>query len=316
MEIEMDPAAMLADRPWRPLSLHPLPPPWRPQPASTLLLLAIIAMHFLAARWLWLQMGRTEAAEIITVLEFPPVRPRIAPPPLPQPVVTPPRPHAPRKVTPRKHVTHSRTLQVNPIAAEPLPAPSKTARNPPRAEQDIQQPPPTALQLYDDNGRLRVPADMLDQIDRRYGDKRVFSYQIPHMDDAKKYFDRNQVLSFQSTRFEEFYKPDRDMLTELLQKLVEKSTRQIRIPVPGKPGSTMVCTVSLLALGGGCGIQRNGSHYVGAVDDPDTLSPEEDRQCQGWWQQIMDARTQDAWRQTRKLYERECRKPMARESSG
>ena len=98
--------------------------------------------------------------------------------------------------------------------------------------------------------------------------------------------------------------------------MAEKTTKEIRVPVPGRAGSTMVCHVSLLALGGSCGVLTPGSDYVGPVDDPDTLSPEEDRQCQAWWEQIVGATTQDAWRKTRKLYEAQCRKPLERAPAG
>ena len=78
----------------------------------------------------------------------------------------------------------------------------------------------------------------------------------------------------------------------------------------------MVCTVSILALGGGCGVLTNGADWNGPQDDPNTLSPKEDKQCQAWWEKIVDAKTQDAWRDTKKLYEKECRKPLARAPSG
>ena len=94
------------------------------------------------------------------------------------------------------------------------------------------------------------------------------------------------------------------------------TTKEVRIPVPGRPGSTMVCTVSLLALGGGCGVLTNGADYVGPVDDPATLSEEEDRQCQAWHEQIINATTQDAWRTTRRLYDANCRKPLERKPAG
>ena len=158
----------------------------------------------------------------------------------------------------------------------------------------------------------QIPSDLLDQVDRQFGERRSFSYQVPHFDDARKLFYRPQALSYESTRFEEYWQPDQDLLTELLTRAVEKTTKEIRIPVPGNPKETLVCRVSLLAMGGGCGIEVNGSDYTGPKDDPNTLSPEEDRQCQAWWERIVGARTQDEWRATRKLYEQECRKPLGR----
>jgi hypothetical protein len=67
-------------------------------------------------------------------------------------------------------------------------------------------------------------------------------------------------------------------------------------------------------MGGGCGIEGNGDPdaLLPGHDDPNTLSAEEDRACQAWWEKIIVAKTQDEWRQTRKLYEQECRKPLAR----
>ena len=228
----------------------------------------------------------------------PPKRPVDAAPaevPAPTPVVpdpTVPKP-APPPIDPRP-ARHPEKRQLAPTA-DPIKRESRP------------------IDFYSTEGRVRVPDDMLEQIDRQVGDKRVFSYQVPRMDDAKKLLHRNPPISYQSTRFDKYWKPDQDMLTDLLTQLVEKTTKEIRIPVPGDPTSTMICQVSLLALGGGCGVLTNGADYVGPVDDPDTLDAEEDRQCQAWWQQIIGARTQEIWRRTRDLYEAQCRKPHLRE---
>jgi hypothetical protein len=48
------------------------------------------------------------------------------------------------------------------------------------------------------------------------------------------------------------------------------------------------------------------------TDDPNTLDPEEDKQCQAWWDRIVGASNQDVWRHTRDLYEAQCRKPLAK----
>lgn len=153
---------------------------------------------------------------------------------------------------------------------------------------------------------------MLEQIDGAVGDTRVFSYRVPRLDDARKLFYRDPPVDYQSTRFEQYWKPDQDLLSDMLNRMVEKTTKEIRIPVPGQPGSTMVCQVSLLALSGGCGVLTDGADYVGPQDDPTTLDPEEDRQCQAWWNQIIGATTQETWRKTRSMYEAACRKPLLR----
>lgn len=199
----------------------------------------------------------------------------------------------------------------------PPPARAPPARQRIRSATSLQaMEPPRPLQLFNPDGSLRIPDDMLEQIDRVYGDKRVFSYQVPHMDDAKKYFERNPALVYESTRFDQYWTPDADALTALLTRLVEATTKEVKVKVPGSASSYMVCKVSILAFGGGCGVLTNGADWNGPQDDPNTLNPEENRQCAAWWQQIVGAKTQDVWRSTRKLYERECRKPLLRPPSG
>ena len=288
------------DDDWRPGSLRVKAPDWLPRPVKFLILAAVLIAHWLALAW-WLPRMASprhapddEAVLLIDFIRDPPPE-VVEAEPLPQPIVNAVSPNV--AVPVRK----PRRVRVDtPLQAQPTPP---TQRKP-------------ALQLYGTDGRIKVPDDMLDQIDRKFGDKRTFSYQIPRMDDAQKAFYRNPPVIYEKTRFDEYWEPDQDLLTGVLTKMVEKTTKQIRIPVPGRPDSKMVCTISLLALGGGCGVLTNGSDYVGPLDDPDTLSPEEDRQCKAWWDQIVGATTQQAWRKTRKLYEAECRKPLERAPAG
>jgi len=295
-----DPADVGPDPDWRPKSLRAPAPPWLPRPLRASILAAVVVVHGLVLAW-WLPRLATprHPAEDQTAIRVEFIRDS------PPPVVIP--------------------LEVEIRTKEnvELPKPTRPVRKRPRIPSDtplqaLPSPPAqkSKLELYNADGRPRVPADMLDQIDRKVGDKRVFSYQVPRLDDAKKEFYRNPAIIYEKTRFDEYWKPDQDLLTGLLSEMVEKTTKQIKIPVPGRPDSKMVCTISLLALGGGCGVLTNGSDYVGPLDDPDTLSPEEDRQCKAWWDQIVGATTQDAWRKTRKLYEAQCRKPLERVPAG
>jgi hypothetical protein len=68
----------------------------------------------------------------------------------------------------------------------------------------------------------------------------------------------------------------------------------------------------VLAASGGCGFTANDDGYFVPRDDPDTLSPLEEKQCQAWWGLIVSAKTQTEWRRTRRLYEQECQKPAAK----
>jgi hypothetical protein len=310
-------AESLPDRPWRPQSLQPPRAPWLALRWRLLILLGIVALHALGTR-LFLHLlaaNRSvvdnESVLLVDFIEARPPQPIALPEPAPAAIARPrPEPKPKRKpepIPPPMAASAARPTRATANAAMQVQdAPATPATSAPRRPSD------SALQLYNPDGSLRVPDDMLARIDDRVGEQRVFSYQVPHMDDAKKYFYRNRVLAYEPTRFDEYWKPDQDLLTDLLTRLVEKTTKQVKIPIPGHPGSTMVCTITLIALSGGCGVLTNGADYVGPVDDPDTLNPEEDRQCQAWWEQIVGARTQELWRKTRSLYEAQCRKPLLR----
>lgn len=285
---------------WLPQSLLASRPAWPSARWRVALLAGVVIAHLLGLHWLSGLAGARRAAgpDEVLIVDF--IQDPLPPPP-PVPDRAEPDTEREPEPLPGPRKRPRRSLQV-PLQALPAPAPApRTAR----------------LELYGADGRLKVPDDMLEQIDRKFGDKRDFSYQIPRIDDARKLLERPPPVTYETTRFAQYWKPDQDLLTDLLTKMVEKTTREIRVPVPGSNGtSTMVCRVSLLALGGGCGVLTNGSDYVGPLDDPDTLSPEEDRQCAAWWEQIVGASTQEAWRKTRDLYEEQCRKPRARVPAG
>jgi hypothetical protein len=204
-----------------------------------------------------------------------------------------------------------------PLAIEPAKAVERPAKTPrkkqaPVALAAVDEPSSKQpLQLYDGNGRIKLPDGFIERLDAQSGDQRVFEYQVPGLATSKHFFDRPAALTYEHNRFEKYYRPDQDVLTALLTRLVEGTTKEVRIKLPGNPRAKIVCTVSLLALGGACGVVQNQGNYV-IADDPNTLSLEEQAQCQAWWDRIVDARSQDIWRKTRDLYEVECRKPLER----
>jgi hypothetical protein len=286
---------------WRPRSLRAPGPAWPSPRARSAVFAAVVLAHLGLALWLpWLDVDEAPAEEEAIQVGF------IPPDPLPalpvEPADGPAREPERQRDAPADRPTSSRPPRRRPVTPQPLQVQAIAA--------------PRKLELYGEDGRLKLPKDMLEQIDRKFGDTRTFSYQVPGMERADKLLNRPPPIAYESTRFDEYWQPDQDLLTSLLTQMVEKTTKEIRVKVPGRSQSTMVCKVSLLALGGGCGVLTPGSDYVGPVDDPDTLSPEEDRQCQAWWDQIVGATTQDAWRQTRKLYEAQCRKPLERAPAG
>jgi hypothetical protein len=192
------------------------------------------------------------------------------------------------------------------------PRPATTIRRPapPRTPAPRATPATDApLQLYERDGSLRLPHAVLEDLDQRAGAPQ-FGFQMPDLDAAARLLDRPPALVYEPTRFDEYWEPNEDLLNEVLRKAVEKTTKEVRIPIPGAPGRSLVCRVSLLAAGGACGVERNGGNAVVSLDDPKTLSATEAAACAAWWDRIVGAATQAEWRATRKLYEAECRKPL------
>ena len=167
------------------------------------------------------------------------------------------------------------------------------------------------LQLYLPDGSIRLPEGLLEDIDRESREPR-FDFQMPNLEGSARLLDRPPALVYEPTRFDEYWVPNEDLLTEVLRKAAEKTTKEVRIPIPGAPGRFLVCHVSLLALGGACGVERYGGYSVVALDDPKTLNPTEAAACQAWWDRIVGANTQSEWRATRRLYDAECLKPLAK----
>ena len=292
----------LAPGSWEPLSARAKSADTMTPRVRALLLGAVVLLHLLAFFVLLplldrgRQSGLTDEAILVDFVELPP------PPPV--------------QVVPNETITIRRT---EPSPRRSLPPPSREAPRPIDVPLQALEAPESRkpLHLFNPDGSLRVPDDMLDELDEKFGDKRRFSYEIPHYEDAKEYFERKPALAYEKTRFDEAWTPDRDAVSALLEKAVEKTTKQVKVKVPGMNGSShVVCTVAVLALSGTCRVITNGADWNGPQDDPDTLSPEEDRQCAAWAQKIIDAKTQDAWRATKELYETECRKPLERKPSG
>ena len=173
----------------------------------------------------------------------------------------------------------------------------------------ISDDPP--LKVISADGGVWVPKAAMDEF-LEHGQTRQFDVQRPGMDEMKRLLDRPVALEFKGTRFDKDWQGERPRLERILEKAVEKSTATIKIPIPGRPGAYLRCGIAVLALGGGCGFTANDDGYYVKADNPETLSPIEEKQCQAWWDLIVSAKQQDVWRKTRDLYEQECRKPLAK----
>lgn len=172
--------------------------------------------------------------------------------------------------------------------------------------------PGGSLRLYGADGSLDLPDEVREQLGSAEDDGRGFSFQQPGLMAAGSFLRRQPALVYEPTVFDGYWIPEKDVLTALLERAVEATTGTVEVPIPGSPGSRLVCSVSILAAGGACGIRNNNDGQAVGLDDPDTLNPEEAGQCEAWWRRIVDATEESAWRGTRKLYDAQCRKPLER----
>ena len=254
-----------------------------------------IGLHGFFLWWLFSEVDRAKKLlpdEVITVLEF----------------FEPEKKAAPIEIMP--DVLIEKQLAVKPAAADAKADPVAEKKKPNAKIISVE------LTLYDDTGRIRLPVDFIEKMDEANDPHKRFDFQNPDLELAGTFLKRPPAIDFNPTQFEDAWKPDQDILTELLEKAVEKTMKEIKIPVPGNPGLKLVCQVSVLALGGGCGFVPNGGY--GRVisddeDDPNTLSPDEDKECQAWWEKINSTTSQREWLKTKELYELSCKKPLEKE---
>jgi hypothetical protein len=267
--------------------------------------LVVFAMHIAFAMWMNHELARDwtdNEREVVTVLEF-------IKRPKPIEIVDKPIDRVVNKeiVEPVNKSTTSLTITKRPLQ-NPVPRNSKS-------DAPVMDAKPV-LRIYDDSGKIRLDPEFVENFDRKRNVPARFDFQNPDLELAGTFLKRPPAIDYEPTQFDQAWKPNQDVLTELLEKAVEKTTGEIKIPVPGNPTSKLVCKVSILALGGGCGFVPNGGY--GRVvpeneDDPNTLSPKELQACQAWWNKIIDTRSQREWLKTKDLYEQECKKPLAKE---
>jgi hypothetical protein len=291
---------MLAPRPRA--SQRAPDPPLLARVPRVVLLSALLLLHALALWWIdrysRIAIERPRQARSTTLVFVTlPAGTRPTPPAVrrddPQAHRAPsPRPRAPARVTSRAIATRA------PRSAPPDPPAAAATQTPRRAE------------LFRSDGSIALPPELLDELAGVTGTARRFSYQVPGALAARDFLQRPPALVYEATRFESAWIEEEDVVTEALQKVVEKTTATITIPIPRSPGSKIVCKVSLAALGGACGIVNNGEGYLVVLNDPDTLNAEEDRRCQAWWERIVAAKTPEDWRDALDQYEAQCRKPL------
>jgi hypothetical protein len=253
----------------------------------------VVVLHVLFAWVLESQLRPREAEatdEVVVAVDF---ITALAPATIRPPDVESPAPAAP-------HATRS-------------PRPARPRALPPRPIDGVVTAPAAPLTLYRPDGSLQLPDDVLADLERNAGDARHFDFEFPDLEHSGHRFDRPPALVYEATRFDQYWRPNESLLDEVLRKAVEKMTKEVRIPIPGAPGRELVCVVSMLAVGGGCVVERYGSDIPRpGIDDPATLDANEAAACQAWWDKIVATSTQSEWRRTRHRYDAECREPLAK----
>lgn len=248
-----------------------------------ILLLAIIGMHVLALLWLadaTRMPTSLPTGQIVTRIEF-----------TRTPLQAQPRPSVARKA--------DKTSSAVPPANNSAVPDSETGK---QSSEEV-------LRVIALDGSVMIPQEALDEF-LAGAENKSFDIGRDGQDALRQLTHRPTALDYRSTRFDDAWQGDKAPLTRVLETAVEKTTATIRIPVPGRPGAYLQCKIMVLAAGGGCGFTANDDGYYVLPDDPNTLSPVEDKQCQAWWDLIVSSKTQGEWRRTRTLYDKECRKPL------
>lgn len=232
---------------------------------------------------------------------------------------------------PKALVEASTTLVFIALAPEPveLPAPDEPAleaplpdmarrsaeQTPPRARQappaSTPSPPAPAgdtaqaIEIYDADGSIALPGDVATRLKAVDEGTLAFGFEQPGYLDDGAFMQRLPPLEYKATQFDKYWRPEQDLLTALLERAVAATSNEVEIALPG--GGKLLCKMSLLAMGGSC--QAAGTRTTVSLDDPATLSPEEDAQCAAWWDRITRPGSQAEWKHTRAVYDFHCLKP-------
>ncbi|MBB5014918.1 hypothetical protein [Rehaibacterium terrae] len=125
-------------------------------------------------------------------------------------------------------------------------------------------PPPARSFLFRPDGALELPENLVDALDKAAAEQ--VEYRIANLDRAGMFL-RPPPIDYEPTVFEAYWVPHENLLEEW----VRKGIKEVSIPIPGS-GWRIVCKVSLLAPGAGCGIapvvQASGRQDFGPYVPP------------------------------------------------
>lgn len=163
------------------------------------------------------------------------------------------RPPEAARAQPRIEITLISEQPIVPGVAPPVPAQAATIRpvrearesTPAKAVRDSDDVP-ASPRIYTDDGAIALPVDLLGSIDRAVAER--VEFRIADLDKSGMFL-RPAPIDYVPTRFDGFWLPQETLLEEW----VRKGVAEVSIPIPGSSWR-IVCKVSVLAVGGACGI--------------------------------------------------------------
>lgn len=266
-------------------------------PRQRIALAAGIALAHGLVFW-WLVAGQPEPkafVETTTTIVF--IAPEAKPEPEPEP--QPARLPATDEPEPQASLPDKARVPAQPTPTRAKQSPPASTPSPPAGDTV------ETIEIYDADGSIALPGDVAARLKAVDEGSLAFGFEQPGYLEDGAFMQRLPPLEYRATQFDKHWRPEHDLLTALLERAVAATSNEVEIPLAG--GGKLLCKVSLLAMGGSC--QMASTRTTVSLDDPATLSPEEDAQCAAWWDRLTRPGSQAEWKHTRAVYDFHCLKP-------
>jgi hypothetical protein len=217
-------------------------------------------------------------------------------PPQPALSISTQRQERPRvRPLPAERRPEAQTPQISAVANSTAPE-SAEARDV-EAQPASSDSPVSSARFFRADGSIALPASVLEDLQAVESEDRMFSHMTPGLAGAESAFRRPSALPYTPTRFDADWKPVRSVGEDALVTLSEALTYENR-------SGTLRC--SLVPPVCSWGRIRTAVE----LNDPNTLNPIEDAQCEALWISIVAATDQGEWLRLRRRFDAECRKPL------
>lgn len=159
--------------------------------------------------------------------------------------------------------------------------------------------PAPAARLFNAEGRVVLPDAVVGELGEVESTERRFDYITPGLAGANTAFRRQPLVTYTPTRFDANWKPVRTLAGDIIAPISEMLTFRNKRKTFGCSLLPPVCSWG----------RTDPGHEL---NDPLTLNPVEDAQCQALWEQIVSTTDQTVWLSLRQRFDAECRKPLER----